>query len=144
MTKFSTILFRILGAAYVAFAFWLLPLSMLIGFFSVLVILPALIWLVIIGFWLWRRDRRARGALRYTHVVLASIAIALVVYGIFALYAAQRSAEAGGGLFGAFGLIPIAWGLLAGSLSIVSLCVSYSSALKNTTCTEQSLRSDSD
>jgi len=53
------------------------------------------------------------------------------------LRAARRSAEAGGGLLGAFGIIPIVMGVLAGSLSVVSLCVAYSNSFVKTTGSDQ-------
>ena len=68
----------------------------------------------------------------------------MAAYGLYALHAAQRSAEAGGGLLGAFGLIPIVLGLIAGSLSMVSLFVSYSSALKNAIGAKQNIRNYTD
>jgi hypothetical protein len=109
----------------------LLPLSTFLGYFSVLVVVPALVWLVILGFRLRRPDIRLLKALRYTHLFMAPFAVLIFVYGLFALSAARQSAEAGGGLLGAFGLIPIVMGLLAGSLSVISLYVAYSYGFKN-------------
>ena len=131
MAQCSLTFLRLLGAAHIAVAIALLPLNLFFGLFSLLTIVPGLIWLTILGCRLWRPNARLRIVLRNTHLVLALISILLVVYGLYALHAAQRSAEAGGGLLGAFGLIPIVLGLIAGSLSAVSLCVSYSAILKN-------------
>lgn len=144
MTQRSLTLFRLLGAAHIAVAIALLPLNLFFGLFSLLIVMPGLIWLAILGFRLWRPNSRLRIVLRHTHLVLAVISTFLVVYGLYALHAAKRSAEAGGGLLGAFGLIPIVLGLVAGSLSIVSLYVSKSPTLKNTAGAEQSLRGDDD
>ncbi len=143
MTRYRPTLLRILGAAHIIVAVVLLPSAMFLGVFTIPVVIPALIWLVIVGFRLWRTNARLRMVLRYTHLVLAPLAILLVVYGLFALRAAKRSAEAGGGLLGAFGLIPIVMGVLAGSLSIVSLYVSLSTEFNNKAGTEQSLGGDS-
>jgi len=143
VTQCSPTLLRILGAAHITAAIGLLFVSTFLGCFSLPVIVPALIWLAILGFRLWRPNTRLRTMLRYTHLVLAPLAILLVVYGLFALRAAQRSAEAGGGLLGAVGLIPIVTGLLAGSVSLVSLYVSYSAAFKKPTRAKQSLGGDS-
>lgn len=107
----------------------LLPTALFLGFFTIPVVVPGLIWLVVLGFRLWRPDPKVRTALRVTHTVLGPLAVLLVVYGWFCLHAARRSAEAGGGLLGGFGLIPIVMGVLAGALSIVSLYTVYSNAL---------------
>ena len=143
LTQCSPTLLRILGAAHITAAIGLLFVSTFLGCFSLPVVIPALIWLAILGFRLWRPNTRLRNELRYTHLVLAPLAILLVVYGLFALRAAQRSAEAGGGLLGAVGLIPIAMGLLAGSLSVVSLYISYSTTFKKPTGAKQTLGGDS-
>lgn len=126
-------LFRLLGLAHVGIAIVLLPMALFLGFVSVFVVTPALVWLAILGFWLWWPSRRLRGLLRFTHLLLTPFSILLVVYGVLALGAAQRSAEAGGGLLGGFGFIPIVTGLLAGSVSIVSLYASQSAAFKKMT-----------
>ena len=99
----------ILGVAHIIVAIILLPTVFFLGFFSIPTIVPGLIWLVILGFRLCRSRRAIRTALRLTHSVLAPLAALLVVYGTFCLHAARRSAESGGGLLGAFGLIPISW-----------------------------------
>ena len=122
---------RILGVAHIVVAIVLLPVTMFLGFSSALIVIPGLIWLIMLGLRLWRPNTKLRMALRNTHLVLAPFAILLVVYGFYALSRAEESADAGGGLLGAAGLIPIVIGLLAGSLSITSLCVSYSSAFEN-------------
>ena len=144
MTQSNLTFFRLLGAAHIAVAIALLPLNLFFGLFSLLIVMPGLIWLVILGFRLWRPNTRLRVVLRNTHLALALISILLVVYGLYALHAAQRSAEAGGGLLGAFGLIPIILGLIAGSLSMVSLFVSYSTTLKKAIGAEQSIRNHTD
>ncbi len=96
MTKSSSTLLRILGVAHIAVAIVLLPATFFLGYISMLVVPPALIWLGILGIRLWRSDRRHLMVLRYTHLTLGPFAIILVVCGIFALRAGQRSAEAGG------------------------------------------------
>jgi hypothetical protein len=121
---------RTLGVAHIVIAILLLPTSMFLSFFSVPIVIPALLWLAILGIRLWRPDTKLQTTLRYTHFVLAPFAILLVVFGICALRDAQRSAEAGGGLLGAFGLIPLAMGLCAGVLSLVSLYVAYSTTFE--------------
>jgi hypothetical protein len=117
---------------------------MFLGFFTIPVIVPGLIWLAVLGFRLLRPDRTVRTALRFTHAVLGPLAILLVIYGWFCLQAAQRSAEAGGGLLGAVGLIPIVMGTLAGSLSVVSLITAQSDAFIHIARARQSLGDDSE
>jgi hypothetical protein len=116
--------------AHILAAIILLPAVFFLGIFSILTIFPGLIWLVILGIRLCRGHKTVRAALQRTHLVLAPLAALLVIYGVFCLQAAQRSAESGGGLLGTFGLIPIVWGVVAGGLSIVSLCVANSNILK--------------
>ena len=123
------ILLGLLGIAHILIAIILLPSALFIGFFTVPVIVPGLIWLAVLGIRLWRPNGSVRTALRVTHTVLVPISILLVLYGWFCVNAARRSAEAGGGLLGGFGLIPIAMGILAGVLSAVSLYAVRSSAL---------------
>lgn len=144
MTKPKRIGFRLLGLAHVAIAIILLPAVMFLGVLSLVVVTPALVWLAILGFRLWRPSCRLRTPLRHTHRVLLPFSILLVTYGLFALGAAQRSAETGGGLLGGFGLIPIVMGLLAGSLSIVSLHVCHSTAFEKMTGTAQGVEGDAE
>lgn len=120
----------ILGVAHILVAIILLPTVFFLGIFGIPTIFPGLIWLVILGIRLCSGHKTLRIALRRTHLVLAPLAVLFVIFGVFCLQAAQRSAEAGGGLLGPFGLIPIAWGIVAGGLSIVSLCVAQSNILK--------------
>ena len=61
--------------------------------------------------------------LRRTHVVLLVVATLLGAYGLFALRAAQQSAAKGGGLLGAFGLLPLALGVMLRATAAASLCV---------------------
>ena len=131
-----------LGVAHVLVGIVLMPAAMFLGFFTIPVIVPGLIWLAVLGFRLWRPDRTVRTALRVTHAVLGPLAILLVVYGWFCLQAAQRSAEAGGGLLGAVGLIPIIMGTIAGSLSVVSLIAAQSDVFIHITRAQQSLGDD--
>ena len=133
MTRSSSTLLRILGVAHIAVAIVLLPATFFLGCISMFVVPPALIWLGILGIQLWQSDRRHLMVLRYTHLTLGPFAILLVVYGIFALRAGQRSAEAGGRLLSTFGVIPIVMGLLAGCLAIGALCVSYSTIFEEPT-----------
>jgi hypothetical protein len=144
MKHCSLTFYRLLCIAHIAVAIVLLPLNLFFGFFSLLIVMPGLIWLVILGFKLWQPNAKIRMLLRNTHFVLVIFSVLLIFYGLYALHAAQISANAGGGLLGAFGLIPILLGLLAGCLSIVSLCVSYSVTLKNISGISQKIENSID
>jgi hypothetical protein len=99
----------------------LLPMSTFLGVGTAPVLLVVPLWFAVLGVWLWRPSETLRRALRSTHIVAAPFAVWIVAYGVFALVAAESSAEGRGGLLGAFGLIPIVVGLLAGVLSVWSL-----------------------
>ena len=136
MSQSNRIWFRLLGLFHVVIAIILLPSALFLGFISALVVMPALVWLAVLGVWLWRPSIRLRMLLKGTHLLLTPFWILLIVYGGFALGAAQRSAEAGGGLLGGFGFIPIVMGLLTGSVSIVSLYASRLTTFKKMTRAE--------
>jgi hypothetical protein len=53
--------------------------------------------------------------------VVLVVAALLGAYGVFALRAAKQSAARGGGLLGAFGLLPLALGVVLGATAAVSL-----------------------
>jgi hypothetical protein len=137
MKRSKRIMLTALGMAHLIVAIALLPLATFFGFFGILVVVPGLIWLTVLGVRLLRSNVTVRTAMRVTHLVLAPVAALLVVYGVYCLRAAERSAADGGGLLGTFGLVPIVMGALAGSLSMVSLCVAFSSVLPKTSGTGQ-------
>jgi len=112
---------RLLAAGQIAMAVMLVPFAMFFSVLSAPIMIPALIWLAYLGVRLWRPNQRLRTLFRRTHLVFFPLSILLVSYGLFALHAAHRSAESGGGLLGAVGLLPITLGCLAGGLSGVSL-----------------------
>ena len=122
--------FRILGAVHVMLSLLLLPLAMVFGFLLVPILLPGPVWVVILGIRLWRPTECVRVLLRRTHFVGVVVAAVLCGYGVFALRAAERSAAersaaAGGGLLGAFGLIPLGLGALLGGTAATSLWLAH-------------------
>ena len=140
MKRSTHILLGSLGVAHFVVAIVLLPVIALAashGFFLILVILPGLTWLGILGWRLLRPNESLRTALRFTHLVLAPCAAFLVSRGFLFLDGAERSAQAGGSYAASFGVIALVMGFLAGGLSIVSLCVSWSNAFKETTVAGQ-------
>jgi hypothetical protein len=119
---------RVLGVAHILVGLLLLPLATVIGLVGVpLLALPSL-WLMALGVHLWRGGPRVALALRRTHMVSLVIALLLGLSGVFALGAASRSAAAGGGLLGAFGILPIGLGLALGGLAVTSLRIASSRA----------------
>ena len=141
--QYERMLLRSLGIAHVLVAIVLLPAATFLGIFTIPVVVPGVIWLAVLGVRLWRPSPKVCRALRVTRTLLVPFAVLLVLYGWYCLRAAQRSAEAGGGLLGAFGLIPIVMGVLAGTLAIVSLFAAKSKAFMKTTDAEQGVGGDS-
>ena len=127
---------RLLGVAHVIVGVVLLPASAFFGLLLAPVLLPGPIWLIALGFCLWAPTARFRVLLLRTHFALAALALLLCAYGILALQAARRSADEGGGLLGAFGLIPMAMGLVAGCLAAASLAVAYTTDFTDETDVE--------
>ena len=84
------------------------------------------LWIVTLGVLLWRPSVRVLILTRRTHLIGAIVAALLCVHGILALRAAARSAAEGGGLLGGYGIIPVAYGFLLGTISIVSLVLARS------------------
>ena len=126
------ILLRTLGVAHILVAVILFPANLFLSIFSIPIVIPAQIWLSILGARLWRPDKKLQAPLRYTNYVLAPFSILLIIFGIGALHGAKLSAEAGGGLLGSFGLIPLAMGISSGILFLVSLYVIHSGVLEKT------------
>ncbi len=130
MKKNPPILLRMLGLAHIGIAIVHLPNILFFTLLSAPIFLPLLLWLVFLGGWLWRPDKKLQTALRRTHYVLAPYAVFLIAFGINALHGAQLSAGKGGGLMGAFGLIPLAMGTLSGALSLATFGILHSTAFK--------------
>ena len=115
--------FRILAVVHVVVGLLSLPLILFFGLTLAPFLIGGPIWLMVLGGRLWRQGEGMRALLRRTHVVLLAVAALLGAYGLFALRAAQQSAAKGGGLLGAFGLIPLALGVMLGATATASLCV---------------------
>jgi len=115
------IAFRVLGVGHVACGALLLPASLLFGVVAAPVLVVGPLWMMLLGVRLWRPDPRAIAALRRTNQVSLVIAVLLMAYGMLALRAAERSAAAGGGLLGGFGLLPLGAGVVLGVVAALSL-----------------------
>jgi len=115
--------FRILAVVHVVVGLLSLPLILFFGLTLAPFLIGGPIWLMVLGGRLWRQGDGMGALLRRTHVVLLVVAALLGAYGLFALRAAQQSAAKGGGLLGAFGLLPLALGVMLGATAAASLCV---------------------
>ena len=111
--------FRASAVAHGVIGLLSLPCVLIFGLPFGPLLIGASIWLVVLGCLVWRRGDEVAAALRRTHVVVLVIAAILCAYGLFALQAAERSAVRGGGPLGAFGWLPLAFGVVLGV--IVSL-----------------------
>ena len=94
---------------------------MFFGLAAAPVLALAPLWMIYLGIRLWAPNDRIVAMLRTTHRISLGIAALLVLYGVSALRAAERSAAHGGGLLGAFGLLPLGLGILLGILASASL-----------------------
>jgi hypothetical protein len=112
---------RFLAFLHVAVGLLLLPSSMVFGVFLAPLLVAGPLWIVYLGFRLWRPTERTIVLLRRTHAFSLVAAGFLFAHGILALRAAERSAAEGGGLLGAFGLIPLIQGILLGVTGATSL-----------------------
>lgn len=126
MTSYRRVTLLLLGAAQFVVGIALLPLSLFFGTVSMVFVPLMVLWMMALGVRLQHPTATVRAQVRRTRVVVLPIAVLCMVYGVYALSAAQRSAESGGGLLGTFGLLPLISGLVAGCLSLVSLWVSGS------------------
>ena len=115
--------FRILAVVHVVVGLLSLPLILFFGLTLAPFLIGGPIWLMVLGGRLWRQGEGMGALLRRTHVVLLAVAALLGAYGLFALRAAEQSAAKGGGLLGAFGLLPLALGVMLGATAAASLCV---------------------
>lgn len=114
-------LFRVLCIVHVLAGLLLRPVALFFGVPLAPLLACGSIWLMMLGYRLWREGDEVGALLRRTHVAVLVVAALLCAHGLLALRAAERSAAAGGGLVGAFGLLPLALGLVLGATAGVSL-----------------------
>jgi len=115
---------RIAAAAQILLGVLLLPLSTIFGLTPTPVLALGPLWIVALGCRMWWRGADHRTAARRTAGVSLVVGVAAIAYGVVALRAAGRSAAAGGGLLGAFGLVPLVLGLAISCLAGISLASS--------------------
>jgi hypothetical protein len=118
--------YRFLGALQIVVGLLLLPLSVAFGFLALPLVVLGPLWIAILGVLLLRSGGKLRHWVRRTHFVALVVSPLLCIHGVLALQAAARSAEGGGGLLGAYGVAPIAFGVLLGLTAIVSLILTRS------------------
>jgi len=121
MSPISATRLRVVAAAQILLGILLLPFSMFFGSTPGLVLALAPIGVIVLGCRVWRRGAGAVALARRTAWVSLTVAIVAMAYGLFALRAAARSAAGGGGLLGAFGLLPLTLGLVIACLAGISL-----------------------
>lgn len=95
--------------------------ALVLGLGLVVLMIPLSIWIGALGVQTLRGLRASIAKIPKLHFALLPVSLLLIGYGFFALHAAHESARHGGGLFGAFGLIPIGVGSLVTILSVLSL-----------------------
>ena len=117
---------RALGVAHIVIGVLLLPCAAFFGFMVAPVLALGPLWIAVLGFRLWNANDRVLSALRKTHTASVVMAVLMITYGFLALRAAERSAATGGGLLGGFGILPIGFGILLGSLAGLSLFLARS------------------
>ena len=104
----------------------LVPLGLFLSALSFFLVLPLMLWLWALAARLLLHKERQVAArlsmsLQRSHWALIVLEGLLIVYGPYALDATRVSAADGRGLLGAFGIIPIGIGLLAGIVSIATI-----------------------
>ena len=100
--------YRVLSVFHFLVAVPVIAASTVFGLIMVPVIASGPIWLCILGTQLWHGPSpRVLTWVRITHLCSLLVAALLVVMGVFALSAAERSTAHGGGLLGAWGYVPI-------------------------------------
>jgi hypothetical protein len=119
---------RALAVVHVVAGLLLMPWTLLFGVPLAPLLAIGSIWLMILGYRLWRQGDGVGVLLRRTHVVVVVVAVLLCAYGLFALRAAERSAAAGGGLLGAYGFLPLGLGIMLGVTAIGSLWFAHRTA----------------
>ena len=123
MTEFSAGVIggRVLGVAYLAAAIVALTMTLFFGFFVAPFLLVGVAWLAAVGGKLIAGSPRAATQARRTVPFAVPVAVLMGVYGVYALRAAARSADEGGGLVGAFGAVPVILAITLAAVSVLTL-----------------------
>ena len=115
-------MYRGLSIGHYLIAVPLIALSTLFGLVLAPVLATGPVWLCVLGTQLWHGPSpRLCTWVRITHLISLFVGALLIVMGVFALSAAQRSAEHGGGLLGAWGFIPMICGGVLAVLAVATL-----------------------
>src|SRR5262249_57379655 len=111
------------AVARVLLGLLLLPLTLMFGLTPAPVLALGPLWIVALGGGMWRHGADLGAAAGRTAGVALAVGLVSIAYGVVALRAAARSAAAGGGLLGGFGLLPLALGLAIASTAGMSLAL---------------------
>ena len=114
---------RFLGVAYLVAALVSLTMTLIFGFLVAPVLLVGVAWLAAVGGRLLVGSPSAGLQARGTVIIAAPVSVAMCVYGLYALRAAARSADEGGGLLGSFGVIPLILGITLAAVSVLTLAL---------------------
>lgn len=99
-----------------------LPIVFVTGLSGVIVVaLMAIVWVAFVIKELGKSSPIGLYCLRGINVLGAVVGVLLIGYGAFALDAAEKSARSGGGLLGAFGFVPMAFGAYLVVASLVTI-----------------------
>lgn len=114
--------YRVLSIGHYLIAVPLLAFTTFFGLIFAPFLAMGPVWLCMLGTSLWEgNDPRLYTRIRITHAVSLVVAALLIGMGMLAIKLAERSAAQGGGLLGAWGLIPITVGGGLALLAIASL-----------------------
>ena len=116
---------RLLGWVHVAVAILLLPLTALFGLWLAPVLAAGPFWLAGAGVRLLRGTDAAWTFARRTHLFVGPVLFALFAYGVYTQNAATGGTVRGRGLLSPVGYYPLVAVLALGSLSAVTLVLSW-------------------
>jgi hypothetical protein len=83
------------------------------------------VWMLVLSRWLWIGHAQLRSALFVTHGLLLLVGSLFVVFGFFAIAAAERSTARGGGLMSPLALLPFLYGLPLVSFALCSIVIAF-------------------
>lgn len=86
------------------------------------------LWMVVLGYWSWTLRFCLRTALCLTHGIMLLPGSLAVILGVYAMRAAERSTEGGGGLMSPLAVLPLLFGIPVLVLSLCSIAAALALA----------------